>query len=397
MKMTMLNAIKDTEKFYALENYKVVKYSETASNDLQKSKILSQYSRDTTFVSTINNIVRENGNYVYSTNIVSEAVASDSRKVTGNTETASKLVIFTPFTHEGSKDTVVDGAKREYNEYPDPTKRYGYLIGPSIINSIERTFRWAPPQQISTPTPAKAPVPRGKKAKDKARTPAQEQQNKAASEKGAVQNNALAASHPGISVAEDKVGPQKQILQQQEAAAQLSFSTFLVPALVGLKPYDILYIPSLNAKTVNDIEDWIVTSVDYNQTDGGVDISVNATRTYGLPGTLMNPASGKKFLEQAQKLKTLEDWEKYAWGIQNPPSESDKDSFYNLPALPPQIPFSLVATPVDGGKATKILDPNFKAAIQQSTAWKFLPGTDVVQQSTRKVEEYYYNFYLEGR
>jgi hypothetical protein len=179
---------------------------------------------------------------------------------------------------------------------------------------MERSFQWAPPQQTQMPTPAKTSTPKRNKGKAGQKTPVNKQQEKA-SGVGAVSGTSLAATNPGISVAVDKVGPEKQILQQLEAAAKLSFSTFLVPALVGIKPYDIIYIPALDAEGPEDIEDWIVNTVDYNQTDGGVDVSVTASRTYGFGGNLMNPVSGFVFLEKAKTLTTLEKWEEYAWCI----------------------------------------------------------------------------------
>jgi hypothetical protein len=314
--MTMKDAIKTTEKLFTIDKYKLVTYTETAKKDLESNKIQNQYGRDQTFVSSINNIVKENGNYIFSTNIVSDKEVTGGGSITGRAQTASKLVIFTPFQHEGNKDTVLDGQSRGYDEFPDPTKRYGYLIGPSLINTMERSYQWAPPQQENLASPAKDSTPtKTKKKKGKGKPPVNTQQEKAATPKGAVISPASAAPNPGIRVQKDTVGPDKKILMQQEAAAKLSFNTFLVPALVGIKPYDIIYIPSLNASGPEDIEDWIVNTVDYNQTDGGVDISVTASRTYGTGGTLMNSTSGQKFLNKAKTLKTLEKWEEYAWLI----------------------------------------------------------------------------------
>lgn len=342
--MTMRDAIKTTEKLFSVDKFKLVTYTETAKKDLESNKIQNQYGRDQTFVSSINNIAKENGNYIFSTNIVSEKTVTGTGSITGRTETASKLVIFTPFQHEGNKDTVLDGQKRGYDEFPDPTKRYGYLIGPSLINTMERSFQWAPPQQENLSSPAKDSNPT-KKAKTKGKKkkpPVNTQQEKADVPKGAVISPASAAPNPGIRVQRDTVGPDKKILMQQEAAAKLSFNTFLVPALVGIKPYDIIYIPSLNASGPGDIEDWIVNTVDYNQTDGGVDISVTGSRTYGTGGTLMNSTSGQKFLEKAKTLTTLEKWEEYAWIIEAPleivdtTSDVGQGNVMQIPVIPAQ-------------------------------------------------------------
>jgi hypothetical protein len=89
----------------------------------------------------------------------------------------------------------------------------------------------------------------------------------------------------------------------------------MVPILVGIKPHDIIYVPSL---TGNYIEDWIVADVNYGQTDGGVSVGVMATRIYGS-GELMNESQGRKFQDFVKnKLKTLEDWESYAWYLESP-------------------------------------------------------------------------------
>ena len=89
----------------------------------------------------------------------------------------------------------------------------------------------------------------------------------------------------------------------------------LVPALVGIKPYDVVYIPSL---TGNYIEDWIVESVSYDQNDGNVSVSVQGTREYGL-GTPMDAKNAEKFKQYAKDQgligpnATLDNWDKYAW------------------------------------------------------------------------------------
>jgi hypothetical protein len=335
--MTMLSAIKKNEKLFAVDKQKIVKYSETAKKDLEASKIQSQFTRDTTFVSAISGVVKANGNYVFSTNIVSDADVSASGSITGRTETASKLVIFTPFQAEEGTEEVLDGQARGYKEPPDPTKRYGYLLGPSMINTVERAYQWAPPQQLDIPTPSKNSQPtKKKKSNSKTKPPATVQQEKAAEKQGAVQSPALAAQHPGIRKELDKVGANKQILQQQETMAKMSFNAFLVPALVGIKPYDIIYIPSLAAKGPEDIEDWIVNTVDYNQTDGGVDISITASRTYGIGASLMNETSGEPFLKKAQTLTSLEKWEEYAWGPVMPvtPAPAASPGVIQLPVVP---------------------------------------------------------------
>jgi hypothetical protein len=88
---------------------------------------------------------------------------------------------------------------------------------------------------------------------------------------------------------------------------------FMAPVLVGIKPGDIVYIPSLQTDAADTyIEDWIVTSVNYVQNDGEISVSLSASRPYGL-GTLINQKAGKKWKEKARTLRSLDDWANYAW------------------------------------------------------------------------------------
>ena len=82
---------------------------------------------------------------------------------------------------------------------------------------------------------------------------------------------------------------------------------------MGVKPCDILYVPSLES-SVSSIEDWIVQSVDYQQTDGGVEVSLSAGRKFGAVG-LMNEKAGEKFKQKAKLLNQggLDSWAEYAW------------------------------------------------------------------------------------
>jgi hypothetical protein len=102
-----------------------------------------------------------------------------------------------------------------------------------------------------------------------------------------------------------------------EKVATLSVDTLMCPLLVGIKPYDIIYVPSLSG---NFIEDWIVQSVDYSQSNGNVSVSIQATRLYGW-GDAMNKSAADSFKTFAQQQgligpnATLEAWDRYAWGM----------------------------------------------------------------------------------
>ena len=86
---------------------------------------------------------------------------------------------------------------------------------------------------------------------------------------------------------------------------------FMCPALVGIKPQDVIYIPSLK---IGDalMEDYRVKTVSYVQDGAQITVNVSACRTAGL-NHLMNDTAGKKFQEKADTLKTEQDWLNYAW------------------------------------------------------------------------------------
>jgi hypothetical protein len=110
-----------------------------------------------------------------------------------------------------------------------------------------------------------------------------------------------------------------------------------------------LYIPSFKGDYV---EDWIVQSVDYNQSDGKVEIGIQASRVYGS-GAAMNEKEAAKFLKFAKTNGlvganwSLEAWDRYAWMSESPiasptsaPTAAER-AFFNptLPQASPNLAF----------------------------------------------------------
>ena len=91
----------------------------------------------------------------------------------------------------------------------------------------------------------------------------------------------------------------------------------MCPVLTGIKPLDIVYIPSLKG---DFIEDWIVDSVGYDTNDGRISLSISAKRSIGL-GTPMVELAAEEFLTYAKTnnlvgpTATLGAWERYAWSL----------------------------------------------------------------------------------
>jgi 2-hydroxy-3-keto-5-methylthiopentenyl-1-phosphate phosphatase len=298
-----LTAIEKTKKQYGVDDYKkLIRLSKQAEKDLTAATLKTYYAKDVTFGDAVSNLAEQNGNTIFANNIGQ-----------------ANNTILTPFSWEAKqKESAVVEAKTDL-QLPDPTVRYGFLLGPGIIDRIDRTMEWVQPQatpQAASATQAK-PVP---KAPGK---PNSTQQNPPASPQAKTEETAkpttapigatTAKPNPGVQNADNKDGPTKQTLLQKEKGSTLSAQMFMAPVLVGIKPGDIVYVPSLQADNEKlFIEDWIVTSVSYTQSDGNISLSVSASRPYGL-GNLINEKAGDYWRKKAASLKTLEDWGAYAW------------------------------------------------------------------------------------
>jgi hypothetical protein len=236
--------------------------------------------------------------------------------------------VFTPFSrvkdkYESAYEAVLEptNAQKKF----DPAIRYGYLLGPGIVDSFERTLEWQPPQRgkgsdarkqqlVTTPNPA--PGPQNKPDNTGQNTASGNAQQQL--QQGAPGGTRSARPNNGIRNAKNPDGPDKQLLLQKESQCKLNANIFVCPALMGIKPNDILYVPSLK-QGATYIEDWIVENVSYQQTSGGVEVSIGATRIFAREG-LMNPDAGVKFQKKAASLNQegragIEAWRKYAWDL----------------------------------------------------------------------------------
>jgi hypothetical protein len=296
------------------------------------------------------------------------------------------MTVLTPWSYKGEATTKVEEPK--VGEI-DTKVRYGYLLGPSMIVTIERKYQWTPPQQTNTNAVGGNAKPtkgskeeKGKSTKTTTKTTNSDGSEtvrtvsvnkstgvatvtEATTKKDAsgkvtttsttekVPANTLQAQksatggtgapgasqgtlNRGIRNEEDKVGTEKQKLLNDENAAKISVSTFMIPALTGIKPGDILYVPSLGSASDLFIEDWVVRGVTYTQTDGGVVLSVEGSRWFGN-SELMQKDPAKPWVEKARTLNadpTLAKWQEYAWALQGQPQETAPVATATPRALP---------------------------------------------------------------
>lgn len=288
----------------------LVRYNESAKKDLEKAKLSTNYTgaNDQTFGGFLSTTAQQNGNVTFPNNIE-----------------VPNVVIFPPFSWDKEAEVKNGATDIPVDTSPRPEIRYGYLLGPSIIDSMERQSQWQPPQQNTQNNPNTQVKPRdpvtGRWVKQKPVTAPQEQAIKTGKATSAPLGPANSSANPGIQNKDNPDGPTKQIILQQEGTSTLSFQTLMTPVLVGIKPHDIVYIPSYKG---DYIEDWIVDSVSYDQSDGKVSVNVQAKRPQGM-GTPMNEKMANKFKTFAKERgligsdATLEAWEKYAWNLSESP------------------------------------------------------------------------------
>lgn len=291
-------AVSEIEKKFGIKDFNLIRYTKKANKDTNKSIVKMNYNEGSTFMDAVQNLVKDNGNFVFFNNIG-----------------ASNAVVYGPYTWEGKEaDSAPIDAQTRYSSatpvIPDPTVRYIYAIAPGIIQSFTRTYEWQPPQksqEISSMLGRKPQPPQSSRNPATQTLPSQQQQTSqtAATAPQGVHSN---PTTPNIRSEKNEDGPKKQDLFTKEKAAKLSLTTFMCPALLGIKPLDIILIRSYGSDWV---EDWVVNSVEYQQGQGGVDVSIQASRSFGL-GEPMVKAPIDTFFA-SKKLITLEDWEAYAW------------------------------------------------------------------------------------
>lgn len=328
---THKDTIENLQSKFKLTDKVKIQYEKVAEEYLSTATLNSFYSNTQNFSSTLGNLVWSTG-HILTANVINEP----------------SLVIMKPLAAGGSE--IIDGSQETE---VDPTKKYGYILGPAIINTISRDTQFTPPQQTAGGNPnstalatntssAQNPAP----TQSPTSTPVPVQNlNDTTTPSTAPQGTSSSASTPGVSNADNPQGSANQNAQTAQNQQSMTTSCFMAPVLTGIKPGDVVYIPSLNGEY---IEDWEVKTVTYTQTDGGVDLSINGTRTFNL-GTLMVENSWVR--DKVKSLRTLEDWEYYAWPVMEAPAPSAPRAFAATPTTPAaqaQAEFSTTRTAAIG-------------------------------------------------
>lgn len=275
-------------------------WSDCAKASAKKTKIQQAYAKDSTFGSQLQQLAQEGGNTITYSNMTEEGVA----------------IIQCPLTWEGEKKL---GEVEIPKNKVEPGKRYGWLLGPGIIDTFSRSFQWQPPTQDNTQQASDIAALPQSSERTTQKIPGQDDmpQNKKEKSKGEKKKKVKGPTSPnterGKKYSENPdAGAKKQYLNE-EGSTQISADLFMTPSILGITPDDVIYVPSLK-QTSDFIEDYKVTSVTYNQSGAQFNISVQGTRVYGINKPMWKEAA-EKFLKISKTLRTVDDWTRYAWNL----------------------------------------------------------------------------------
>jgi len=324
-----VNVVDKLKEQYGVEKYKdIVQYNPSTLDYWKQVKIGTFYANDTTFGAAVSQMAKQTGD-----------------KVTPNNIGGSNLIVMPPISWKdpktGKQVEVINAATIGAGKSPEAKLVYGYLLGPSIINTIRRESTLPPPQKTNTNTPNTQQFVTNTQGRtsNASQNPPTAGQVAAANTQTAAKptsspiGTANGRANPGVGNVDNPYGPDRQNALNQENVSKLSLDTLMCPVLVGVKPNDMLYIPSFTGKFM---EDWQVKSVGYTQSNGQVTLNIQATRVFATSSP-MNKNGYDTMLAYAKQQglvgpnASLENWDKYAWSL---PGESTSGT----PAAPTGAP-----------------------------------------------------------
>jgi hypothetical protein len=119
---------------------------------------------------------------------------------------------------------------------------------------------------------------------------------------------------------DDKKAKEARAKQTSLGESKIDFSLPMLPYIVGIKPRDIIVIPSLSGPG-DYLEDWVVSSTNYSQSStGNYDISISGNREYAGDGTMLDAATEAAVFAKCATLTTPAKWSKLYW-VQGPDND----------------------------------------------------------------------------
>ena len=206
---------------------------------------------------------------------------------------------------------------------PEPAKRSVYIIGPGIMTNLKRTQSFTLGQtetdRAQSTTATKSTETEAKEVVSNA--PAQQAAAASSNKAGTTGPSDKPKSRSGtVKKADDKTADEARAKQTSLGESKIDFSIPMLPYIVGIKPRDIVVIPSLSGPG-SYLEDWVVTSANYSQsTTGNYDISISGNREYTGEGTMLDAGTEAQVIAKCVQLTTPAKWSKMYW-VQGPDND----------------------------------------------------------------------------
>ena len=226
-----------------------------------------------------------------------------------------KLIIHYPYnlTGENEADKANSAPKPKY----DGVIRNVYVLGPGLLNVFNREQRYNVGQtNFDFSNAFTSPVAfeqDNKKVTDVKTIPGVTPAEQPGTQTSGTTGNA----HPTVaqSGTEKTAATLKdaRAAWAQESTTTCSANFFMVPYIVGIKPRDIVAVPSLNSDSPY-YEDWIVESVTYSQDDGAnVEISISGKRPFPGEGRLVDGGTDGAIKALIAANRDTKSWHKLYW------------------------------------------------------------------------------------
>jgi hypothetical protein len=228
---------------------------------------------------------------------------------TGDTSIDGTIVIGYPANMEGE----LEKDKPTLDGEPEPGVRRIHILGPGLIDQVTRKQSFNVGQSDTSGS-----------AKNKA-TAATETEN--TGEGVPLPQKAISDSDVKYGVqgtsdkAQKRTGTKKAAANKKKAreanakqgTVEMDAKFPMVPQIVGMKPGDMLAIPSIKGPG-DYIEDFEITSVEYKQdSTGGVYVSIQGHRPSPDKENMLDAASVAEVKAIVSTLRTLDAWQQFYW------------------------------------------------------------------------------------
>lgn len=199
----------------------------------------------------------------------------------------------------------------------EPGKRNVYIIGPGLMIDITRKQSFNLGQTETKGGSSNKDTKTSETESAKVAGGSVSAQSAAAAATSGGERVVGPANKPKSRSEKKKDSKESKDARAAESKAQgstVNFSVPMLPYIVGIKPRDIIAIPSLKGPG-DFIEDWEVTGVNYTQSSqGSVDLSISGRRVYAPGGVaMMDPPTLAEVKATVATLRTPEKWNAFYW------------------------------------------------------------------------------------